>query len=301
MTPLSKSIRKELPMTINGVAVVARPDSAAGGNFMSKELLCYLNLDLSHDANDKRLFILGNGKTVKSIGRSYASCSFAKDTTMSVGCWFNVLSDLSTSLIMGNGFLEETQTLSKNRHRLRDRTVAVSSIPVVNSIEPKVSTRSKRHFGCVIDNRNTIANPDTASDLDLVSSKYASTYRYKVMGRKRQIQLADKSTCFTSGKILVTLELADGRKYLQFFDVLPGLDSDIVLGEDTLESIEAFTKLSESFVDVDIDTNTPAELKIIADRGKLPKLLTRSNNRADNISTQPIRKNDPILTLGKSY
>ena len=278
---------KDLPMVINGTEVVARHDSSAGGNFMSRELFCRLNLDLCHDANGKRHFTLGNGKTVRSIGRSYASCSFTRDPATRIGCWFDVLSKLSTSLIMGMPFLEESQTLSKYRYRLWNRTTAVGNIPTVNLIEPETYQTSKKLFVCDIDDRKTLANPDSASDLDLVSPEYASTHGYKVMEHRRQIQLADTSNALTSGKILATLGLTDGRKFLKFFDVLPGLGSDILLGEDTLESIEAFTRLSGSFVDAALDTKTPSELKIIIDCGNVHRLLFGSGDPAvDKSNTQ---------------
>ena len=273
-------------MVINGVPVVARHDSCAGGNFMSEKLACLLNLGLHQDPSDTKLFTLGNSKTVKSIGTVYTSCQFARDSSASFDCCFNVLTKLSTSLIMGISFLEESQTLSRNRHRLQDRTNLVGKLPTVNLLESTKRVPSKKFFVCNIDNRKTLTNPDSASDLDLVSPEYAMKYGYELMGPGTQVQLADTSVALTSGKILATLGLDDGRVLLIFFDVLPGLDSDVLLGEDTLERIKAFTTLSKSFIDVAVDHKTLPELKIILDRKFIERLFTRSGDRKDVAPTE---------------
>ena len=264
--------RKELPVTINGVKIVACHDSCAGGNFMSQELASNLQLDICAEKQKKGSFTLGNGKVVESIGKVMAVCTFTRDPSISATCWFHVFNKLTAPLILGFPFLEDSKTLIMNRHRLQERSSHTSTYPMVNCIDS--SQQKGLRFICHIDNRETIMSADTASDLDLMSPSCVKKYKYKLMGGGRSVQLADTSIAQTIGKVLVTLVPADGRSFLKFFDVLPGLSSDMLLGEATLESIEAFTRLKDSFVNLPAATENP-EFNILLDLGVVNKAIAR--------------------------
>ena len=272
----TENVRKELPIIINGITCNARHDTCAGGNFMSRERASGLQLDIDQEQEDKGTFMMGNGAVVESIGRVEAFCTFARDLSTSVTCSFHVFDKLTTPLILGYPFLEESKTLSMNRHRLQERSSDQNTYPIVNCIDS--SNEKALRFRCQVDSRKTIASADSASDLDLMSSAYAEMYKYKLMGGRRRVQLADTSIVWTTGQVLVTLETADGRSFLKFLDVLPGLGSDILLGEITLESIEAFTRLKDSFVEIPTNMEKP-ELNILIDLGFINRILTQHRKR----------------------
>ena len=276
MSFLSRRTTKELPVIINKSIISARHDSGAEGNFMTLEMATNLNLSVHQKEQDCEQFTLGDGRVIGSVGRVKTTLAFAKEPTNHIKCCFHILNTLSTPLILGAPFLEETKTLSLYQSRLRESQRKVHTLPVVNSIGS--IKQSKRLLMCHIDDKQSFAHADSGSDLDLVSLSFVKARNYKIWTGIRQIQLADRSIAQTMGKVLVTLRLADNRQFLKFFDILPGLTSDVLLGQDTLEDIEAFTSLKDSFVEVPVGTSQ-AELNIIFDLGPIAKFFARFDKR----------------------
>lgn len=170
---------------------------------------------------------------------------------MQMTCGFSVFQDMALPIVMGAKFLQETQTLTKFRHRLENRVRKRTSLPMVNLIGS--TEQNKRQFIASIDDRPSYLNADSGSDLDVMSLAYVHLHEYHIDRRReccKRVKLADATVVETIGMVRATLSLQDGSKYQKAFDVLPGLLSEVVLGEGTLEEINAFTVHGSSFADI---------------------------------------------------
>ena len=266
--------QKDLPMIIGGTEVKAQHDSGAErGNFMNSDLASKLNLRLRTEKGDGKCFSMGNGKIVKALGRVRAVCAFAKEAQTKMKCWFYVLDELASPLIMGSQFLEKTKTLSDNVHRLEDCIPKPGIVPMVNLIGS--TQHAKRRFTAYIDHRYTLINADSGSDLDLMSSTYSRAHGYRLDRRRRcrkRVRFADNTMAETIGQVQATLTLEDGSMYSKTFDVLPELTSDVLLGQFTLEEIKAFQIHRSSFVDV-FAGERHLELSVLGYLGKVNEFL----------------------------
>lgn len=264
-------------MIINGKVIKdARHDTGAErGNFIDKTLANNLELQIRQGKSDCKPFYLGNGKVVQSVGKVTATCAFAKETQTKVKCSFYVLEKLTAPLIMGSEFLEKTETMSLHTNRLENRFPDANSMPMLNFIGS--TQASKRRFAASVDGRQTYINADSGSDLDLMSLDYVRDHNYEIDRRRecrKRVQFADSTIAETIGQVRATLTLKDGGSYMKVFDVLPDLTSDVLLGEVSLDEIDAFTIHESSFVQVITDKHGH-ELCIIGYLGKVNEFLAR--------------------------
>lgn len=258
-------------MLINDATKIAQYDTGAEGNFMSKTLAKKYKLLVQRSRNQQGSFAIANGKRIKSSGQAEAWCTFALDPGRKMKCVFQIWDKLAGGdLIMGRAFLSETRTLSSFRHRLRER-ISSLSLPTINFIG-STTTDSCCRFACNIDGRPTHINADTGSDLDVISLRYARAQRYEINTEERKlVRLGDASVVGTYGQVEAEVDVG-GYKYWKVFDVLPDLTSDVVLGELTLEEVEAYTRFETSFTDINLGKRN-FEMNIMITIGKIGNLI----------------------------
>ena len=277
--------RKYLPMILKGRAIGAQHDTGAeGSNFMTSKLAEDLKLHVRTKESDCKSFSMGTGKVRRAIGRVRAWCAFAKEPGTKMKRWFNVLPKLASPLIMGSQFLRDTKTMSHFTHRLEDQFPCTPFAPMVNLISS--TQQAKRRLVAFIDDRQTYINADSGSHLDLMSSAYMKKYGYKLDRRRecrKRLQLADTTAAETIGQVEAELTLNDGSTYLKTFDVLPGLMSDVLIGEDTLGELKIFTEHESSFIDV-LGGERHFELSILSSLGCLNGFLVRILNLSNRRS-----------------
>ena len=272
-------------MIVNGVTISGRHDTGAEGNFVSQDQATELGLPVRPQDGGCNTFSMGNGKLVRSIGRVRTWVSFANEPETRTKCWFNVLPKLTSGLILGSKFLKVTQTLSKYKSRLQACVPILGALPSVNLIGSTI--QAKTRFSCHVDGRPTLVNADSASDLDLMSSTYIKSQRYRLDRRaevRKSVRLADDTVAQTIGQVNATVMLADGSRYRRTFDVLPGLTSDVLFGDEFLEEIDAFALHEDSFVEVCVgeryfELNVLTNLGPVNDyiRGKISSWITKSS------------------------
>ena len=283
--PKRSPIRKYLPMILHRKTIGAQHDTGAeGSNFMTNKLAEDLKLHVRTKESDRKSFSMGTGKVRRAIGRVKAWCSFAKESGTRMKCWFYVLPKLASPLIMGSQFLRDTKTMSHFTHRLEDQPSCTPIAPMVNLISS--TQQARRRLVAFIDDRQTYINADSGSHLDLVSSAYTKKYGYNVDRRRecrKRIRLADATTAETIGQVKVELMLHDGSTYLETFDVLPGLTSEVLIGEDTLDKLKIFTEHEGSFIDV-LGGERHFELSILSYLGRVNEFLVRKLNRSNRRS-----------------
>ena len=296
--PKRSPIRQYLPMILQGKTIGAQHDTGAeGSNLMTNELAEDLNLHLRTKESDRKAFSMGTGKVRRAIGRVKAWCTFAKEPGTRMKCWFYVLPKLASPLIMGSQFLRDTRTMSHFTHRLEDQPSCTPFAPMVNLVSS--TQQAKRRLVAFVDDRQTYINADSGSHLDLVSSAYTKKYGYKVDRRRecrKRIQLADATTAETIGQVKMELMLHDGSTYLKTFDVLPGLTSEVLIGEDTLAELKIFTEHESSFIDV-LGGERHFELSILSYLGRVNEFLVRKLHRSNRRSQYRYQRE---LSLGLS-
>ena len=281
----SSPTRKYLPMILKGKTIGAQHDTGAEDhNFMTSKLAEDLQLRVRTKESDRKSFSMGTGKVQRAIGRVRAPCAFAKETGTKVKLWFYILPRLTSQLIMGSQFLRDTQTMSHFTHRLEDLLPCTPCVPMVNLISP--TQQAKRRLVASIDGRQTYINADTGSHLDLMSAAYRKKYGYKLDRRRecrKRLLLADATAAETIGQVRAEVTLHDGSTYLKTFDVLPGLISEVLIGEDTLAELKIFAEHESSFMDV-WGGERHFELSILKHLGFLNEFLVRklslSNRRS---------------------
>lgn len=276
--------RKTLPMIFEedgkSFNVLACPDTGSYENIMSLETAQRLGVPIERLQIENEVFCTANGQVVMPIGKTVAKCSFAIGTsytgpaTQSV---FHVFKTLPAPIIMGRNFLERTETWTKHRNRLVDEAVPIGQSPRVFSIG-----RHMRGIACILNRRLGQANIDTGSDLNFVSESFARTRGFDPDEECHKVMFADGSCALTRGTFHVNFAVGVGQDSYGFsptsqaivaeFHVLPGLSSDILIGQDIVEQLDIFASHHESFV-TETSPTGESEVCIIRYIGKVEKWI----------------------------
>jgi len=251
--------RLGLPITLHkqGVlaTVLACADTGADVNIMSDEVAKTLGYSDYNALPEKKEFALANGKLVEAIGMIESVCSFGVETEslLTMTCAFYVLLKAATPIIMGLSFLEQTKTMTEHRERLvRVPTPALQALSVCSIDKPRW------FLSCELNHRETLATPDSGSEIDLISPSFAAERGLTVYPGEEAIQMADGSIAITAGFVRVDLAVASinasSRKSHQksFITVdlllLDSLSHDLIVSEDSLEELQVFTKHSSALI-----------------------------------------------------
>jgi hypothetical protein len=275
----SQTLNKDLPIIIKGQQLDASADTGSDECGMPKDVADHLGLKVRSGPSDIKEFEGGNGRKIKSIGRATADCSFWNEPGRKLRCVFYVFERLIVPLIMGRKFLESTDTLTQHEDRLVDRAPRAGPCRVMHLSRPK------RRMRCYIDSDLVEANPDTGAEMELVSPDFIKRKGYVVDApdaAHEEVQFVDGSTARTQGQVTMKFEAyseafqgaVPSKAQYRTFYVLDGLTTDILLGEDLLYRIKAFTEHASSFVDLD-DFGMPVELKGIVWLDRAEQRLAR--------------------------
>ena len=271
----SRSIRGvDLPMIIHGSIIISRPDSGSEDNIIAVDVVSALKLKMDSAPEHRKKFRVANGKSVWALGQIVIKCAFAKDRTLELCCTFYVFQNLTSGLIMGMPFLDETQTLVKHQHRFQPRFN-----PLYGPIQLNSLNSPRRRLYCLVESEPELVNADTGSDLDIMSLDYVLKRRFSMTAvglSNSTIQFADGSISELEGKVSVSIVLGppEGLGTLNTFYVLDGLTSDIILGEEFLDKTTAFETYRDAFSFIDCDNDT-AEVNGIIWFNKLESHLSQ--------------------------
>lgn len=221
-------------------------------------------------------------RTIKACGYANIECSFP--SLPSIGenrvQKFHIFEVLAGDVILGLQFLRSTRTLDLHQHRLQAISRSTSLGNLVRSVE-NLSLRVEM-FQCWLDRASCWAFPDTGANFNMISVVFASQLGYNAFNTQNSLdfKLADCETMKTLGaieiivqlfepklgdKIATTRKLVDdhGTKkaktrpvhknssFADTFQVVAGLEYDVVLGERFLNTIDAYKAFAESFKDFD--------------------------------------------------
>ena len=287
-------------MLIDGTTITAGYDTGAEGNIISEDIVRKQGLQVDAVERGQGIFQLANGNRVSSIGRVTTWCAFARDPAVRMQCSFYVWKQLAgPGMIMGRAFLEATKTLSSFRHRLQART-SEFRMPMLREITSQTNEYSTRLL-CSIDGYRIHVNPDTGSDIDVMSLRFARTSKYAIDTTIRKtVQLGDGTVVETVGQVR-DLSVSLGHKtYYKTFDILPRLASDIILGETTLEELNAYTDYEHCFERLDFGPRD-YEMCIIVDLGIIEKIrakigLDKLFKKRQNTGVPSTSNHNPVST-----
>lgn len=258
-------LKRFLPMFLNGSRYDTTPDTGSLENAISADEVRRLGLKIT---GRKREFLLGNGSKSKSLGVVRLKCAFARGERCVTRQSFNVFDTLVVPVIIGKTFLDISQTMTLHRHRLEAVWMsAKKAFRVMHLNRPRQLVR------CYVNGKLVHANPDTGSEVDLLSPSYAHENMLKIEGLDEGegwVQFADGRTAKLLGKTHVNLDMYDGRYrpptagigIPRTFYLLDGLRTDILLGDETLSDMHVFTKHEDSFVESD-DCGLSVEMSLI--------------------------------------
>ncbi|KAL1799725.1 hypothetical protein ACET3X_000067 [Alternaria dauci] len=296
--------RLGLPITIHkqGIlaTVLACADTGSDVNIISHEVAKTLGYSAYEALPEKKLFALANGKLVEAVGRIESACSFGVEThsLVTMTCAFYVLLKVATPIIMGLGFLEQTKTMTEHRERLvRVPTPAFQALSVCSVDSPR------RLLNCELDRRETLATPDSGSEIDLMSPCFAADRGLTVYPGEEAIQLADGSIAVTSGYVHVDIAVtsinpsrpADHHKSNITVDLflLDNLNHDLIVSEDSLEELKVFTEHQSALVPAPHDSG-PLGINRIRHLGTIDRIVSwikrkikGSGSGDDNMDTSP--------------
>ncbi|RYO90234.1 hypothetical protein DL764_008471 [Monosporascus ibericus] len=251
-------------------------DSGSGKNIMSEAYALQKGLIIRKGRKNVRLFQLGNGKLISSVGRVRTYIKLTKSCRRPKKEWFHILANCPVPLILGMPFLKEAQVLTENRHLLESCPPEFGTTVSVFWI----GTPQNR-IKCNLDGRNMIAVADYGSDVNLMSLSYAKREGHHIDRRREvrtRLQFGDGSQADTVGQVIVSNLTLDWRRpatatleemypdhstagagqpgsspsldrqtaqdadatFSAVFDVLPSLPCDVLLGRDFLWATDAF-------------------------------------------------------------
>lgn len=283
----------------NGVEVMTCPDSGSEENIISLEFANRLELKIQNSGEELRKFSLANGKIIEAVGQVSAGCRFSTESSSnsSLDCIFQVFNSLGVPAIMGNDFLQQTETLSKHTDRLLEQIVPFMQSLRVNSIGT-----SKRNVICRLGTYVGCATADTGSDLDLVSPEFARSRAFIIQPAIEKIEFADCSVGYTSGFISDAFSVGNvsdvegflprGESMELRLRVLENLTSDILLGQETINDLDIFRSHTDSFIpsiprvgesDVNIIRHIGTLERLVSKIGSVIKDKTRKKNSTEEV------------------
>ncbi|OCK95762.1 uncharacterized protein K441DRAFT_676645 [Cenococcum geophilum 1.58] len=238
----------EVPGNLNGAQVMAFPDTGAEKNVISLDFAVRNKLDIRRDSQLK--FQLPTGKVSRSVGTAYLPWQFANEPKV-FKILFSVLPECTHDVIIGGKFLKFTQTLTKFARRIK-----MKLLPFPPCLGAKLLGSQRQRVWGSLDGERAVAVPDTGSDVMLVSTAYAMQRGFKISDQKDyrlELEFADGSRAFTRGLVKdVDWSFDDSdTSYQCDFHVLDNLPVDVVLSNDFLFDVNAFSEYDSSFFDAD--------------------------------------------------
>ena len=258
-------LKRFLPMFLNGSRYNTTPDTGSLENAISTDEVRRLGLKITGRG---RQFLMGDGRSTISRGIVHLKCAFARGERCLTRQSFNVIDNLVVPVIIGKKFLDISKTMTSHQHRLEAVWMsAKKAFRVMHLNRPRQLVR------CYVNGKLVHANPDTGSEVDLMSPFYARENTLKIEALEEGedwVQFADGSTAKLLGKTHVDLDIYDGRSRSatgyrgrsRTFYLLDGLRTDVLLGEEALHDMHVFTEHEDSFVDSD-DCGLAVEMNLI--------------------------------------
>ena len=238
-------IKQGLAGFANGSSISAIADTGSRKNVISASYAARLGLKIEDQPSS---FTLGNSRKVYSTGTVSLSWSFAKSPKEAVSIICHVLPHCIYDLILGNGFLTITETMSRFRYRLTQCIFTIASkLPSFAFL----GETCQRLEGVMADDFDVLAVPDSGAERNVMDLRYAIDHGFSIGRRPRHrifLQFADGSSEITVGRVRTHWRFANGKRIPIRFEVLENCCSDVIIGEEVLTHHNVFEQHASSLV-----------------------------------------------------
>ncbi|PGH27807.1 hypothetical protein AJ80_00595 [Polytolypa hystricis UAMH7299] len=182
-------------------------------------------------------FVLPNGKHVRSRGTAMVRWPFADKPGKSYELEFVILP--KHEVILGNKFLQETETMTTHRRRIRKvRKLVTSAKEMYLAGEHHARTTG------TLDGEPVLALPDSGSEVNIVSKAYSKSRGWKIIGSSSRLQFADSSEQNSLGQVTAMWESGvEEGETMMTFEILSGCPYDVVLGQEYVYGADAYSIL----------------------------------------------------------
>ncbi|KAK3295074.1 uncharacterized protein B0H64DRAFT_476429 [Chaetomium fimeti] len=236
---------------INGTQIRAIPDTGADESFISASFLKRLKrrqpagpgMGIQEvEARDGPTVRLASGKTVTCTSTASIPWTFeGENRTYRLDC--RVLPKCPQDLILGDGFLRLTETLTSFKHRI---STTLRSLATKKLFRLNYMGHDKRRLWGHLDGDPVAALPDSGSDIMAISADYARRRGFQIdrgYDNRVMVQFADGSTAWTDG-VVRDLQwefgLTDDSKVACDFYVLENLPVDVLFNSDFVFDYNVF-------------------------------------------------------------
>jgi hypothetical protein len=231
-----------LPARLAGHHVSAFPDTGAAANLISLEYA--RGLGLSIDYTTARHVKNAIGALIGVVGTTTLPFSFEGERK-SYQLEFNVIRHAVHDVVIGNPFLNYTETFTRYAHRIK-RKLRKSCLPRLCFLE------SQQQVSGWINGTHVNAVPDTGAEVSVMSASFAKKQGFvvdKSRAHRIPLALADGSTVKTTGVVKNLRWLFGSSAVSHCLDVyvLKGLETDLVLNYTFLHDTDAFNKHKQDF------------------------------------------------------
>lgn len=270
---------------VNGRSVEAFPDSGADESFVSAAFAS--ELGMKGKRRSQREIRLANQKIVQSPGYVDLTWKFdGEDRSQTLKCW--ILPGCVHELIIGNGFMRASKTLTKFLDRIKSK--------ILPSRKPKVrllGCEQQRLWGS-LNGSDIAALPDTGSDIMLVSPAVAARHNMTVDTKPEHcldIEMADGSRDRTMGCAKDVPWTVGNQTVRADFYVLQNLSVDVVLSKDYLFENNIFADHEDAFFDAIVENEILqlCNIRVIGKYGESLSIL-EEDWRADCESQIPLHR-----------
>jgi hypothetical protein len=241
-------IKQGLAGRVNGCRVSAIADTGSRKNIISAVYAAEIGLKIQGSPSS---FTLGNSRQTLSLGTVSLFWSFAADPEKIVSVVCDVLPQCIYDLILGNGFLTATETMSKYRHRL---TQCIFTMGKKLSAFAFLGEGCQRLEGILGDTYNVLAVPDTGAERNVMSWQFVidhDLYLKEGPEHRNWLQFADGSFEETVGQVDTYWTFATGKRIPVTFEVLEECCSDVIIGEEICTQQNVFEDHGSSLIILD--------------------------------------------------
>ena len=256
----------QLPGTIETICVKALPDTGSSQNVIDKNLVQSLFPSkpvLAVDESTVNLLVAPDGQPISCIGKIFLSWMF-KDESEEYGRWFYVVENCSKGVIIGNGFLRQTETMSKHRHRLELTKPSDSMSPPSHLLSEGVN--EARRDECLrqlvigrINSKETRASLDTGCEANLMSIEYAQSLGLTILPlptTEQHVKYADGRRGAMLGQVEVDWTFIDTDKAVKVtFYVLRTCMHPVIFGQRFIFSEDPWCNHEAALSDFASDTS----------------------------------------------
>ena len=174
--------------------------------------------------------------------------SFAENPKKTFSILCHVIPSCTYDLILGNGFLRATHTLTKFRDRLTKCLFRIANnVPHFDFL----GETYQRLKGTLADEHSILAIPDTGADRNIMSLQYAVNHGFEIMtdeNHRGHLQFADGSYDKTVGQVKTYWTFASGERIPVTFEVLEDCCSEVIIGEEILTEHNVFVEHGASIL-----------------------------------------------------